>query len=759
MQLAVLAVKDEARDHFYKAEEKNGLEDAKAAYPDSDSGEHSPHVECKTGVLSEVVDMMHCKCRETPCLHDDVCKMCNLPLRHNIHEHHHSHYHEFRGKDRERTDHIPAADILAMYRKKTTPRTGFMVLNPNNPFFPKWDVYMLSLLTFTASFTPYEVAFLDQSTLILILVNRFVDIMFVTDMFFNFFKAYYDTEYNKWVWENWPIIKHYLRGWFVLDFISTFPLELAVVGPSPDTDSNASSLRLLRLLRLFRLLKLLRVVRASRIIQRWETVIDLRYSLLSLAGFILGILLLAHWGACLWGMIPQLEASEDNWMVAYGVDEATSSSKYLAALYWSFMTVTTIGYGDVQPKTDVERIIALIFMMLGASFYAYIVGSVCSVLNSLDQATNDFHMTMDHLNAYMQDVDTPYLLRVKLREFFVHCQGQYTTTLYENVLDRMSPGLKGEFVREAHKKWVTGLTLFSKIPLFEKERFLTLLVLHFKLESYPPREEIVKIGEKPERFYVIFKGLVAKKGRVMHAGHAFGEDFVLRDTAFSRRFYTVRSLDYSDLYTLTQHDLHTILDSGEFPAAKRALRVQAAKLLMVRWALAEAAKRIQKRRSMEAIAAGERLQPLTREGSSAAGYQILRMALDEEKENHLEAGQNLGFRMGARKLLASNVDGRLVPTDSTSSKNLSTVAEVDETDMELIVHHGLEDGEEEKVEEEEEEGVPDSVSLTDMYKMTLRMQKQNMNQFLMLQRQMHSLTSATRGRASGLSSMKVHRRR
>jgi len=72
--------------------------------------------------------------------------------------------------------------------------------------------------------------------------------------------------------------------------------------------------------------------------------------------------------------------------------------QYIAALYWSVMTITTIGYGDLVrvawcwtcavgsypsrlvlfqiPQSHGERILATMCMLLGASIYAYVFGTV-----------------------------------------------------------------------------------------------------------------------------------------------------------------------------------------------------------------------------------------------------------------------------------------------------------------------------------------------------------------------------------------------
>lgn len=46
------------------------------------------------------------------------------------------------------------------------------------------------------------------------------------------------------------------------------------------------------------------------------------------------------------------------------------------ALWWSFVTATTVGYGDISPRTDLGRIVAIILMLSGITFFGVLTGTI-----------------------------------------------------------------------------------------------------------------------------------------------------------------------------------------------------------------------------------------------------------------------------------------------------------------------------------------------------------------------------------------------
>jgi len=145
-------------------------------------------------------------------------------------------------------------------------------------------------------------------------------------------------------------------------------------------DGNANSqqvqqLAILRFIRILRIMKLVRVFRASRIFARWKAHIELPIAIILLVKYSCIILMVAHWLACLWGLVPTLENSDGqskDWMKEIDIrDSPGYETKYIASLYWSVMTIGTIGYGDVPVTTDTERLMCVLCMFIGCGVYSF----------------------------------------------------------------------------------------------------------------------------------------------------------------------------------------------------------------------------------------------------------------------------------------------------------------------------------------------------------------------------------------------------
>ena len=230
-----------------------------------------------------------------------------------------------------------------------------------------------------------------------------------------------------------------------------------------------------------------------------------------------------------------------NWMTEY---DYVSASEYITALYWSVMTLTTIGYGDVAPVTLGEQCLCIFAMLLGGSIYAYVIGAVCGIVSSMDEATTAYHKTMDELNIFMVENKLPKELRVRLREYFQHCRQLQRAQHYQDLLVHMSPMLRGEVAVFCNREWVLKVPFFNGAPEEETNNFITSIALALVLEAYAPHETIIKKGEPTEKMYIVQRGVVSRLGHVYSSGACVGEDMILKG---AKRTSDVRALTYVDV--------------------------------------------------------------------------------------------------------------------------------------------------------------------------------------------------------------------
>lgn len=471
----------------------------------------------------------------------------------------------------------------------TENRSSRFLIDPKWNFSRKWDGLMILLLVYTAIFTPFEVAFLETKFNLLFGFNRLVDTLFICDLILNFFFMVEDPESGEIVKDIHRIRALYFRGWFTCDILSVLPFESVSSGLkyiSPGTGESLQSLKVLRVVRLLRLIKLLRVVRASRIFARWESSIGLSFSTISVLKFSLSMVLVSHWLACIFHLVPQFDEQPPykNWLVGAGMWDSGVMSRYIISLYWSVTTVTTVGYGDITPQSDFERFMATIFMVIGGIFYAYVMGSICGIVSSLDRAGTAYKQTMDILNLYMDEVKLPYKDRMALREYFMYCRSMQRSLFYKDVLQQMSPGLQGRFAKHVYGQWLGGVYFLRLKPnLSEKplhghgDNFVSRIALFLEPEAFPPQEPIIKKGERTLKMYIIVRGLCARLGRVLTKGRTFGEDVILNSV---RRTYDVLTLTMVDVHVLHKESLESILE--DFQARKKVVRRAAMHLALSR---------------------------------------------------------------------------------------------------------------------------------------------------------------------------------
>ena len=102
--------------------------------------------------------------------------------------------------------------------------------------------------------------------------------------------------------------------------------------------------------------------------------------------FLLGFFLFYHTAACMWIMLAAF-SEDDNWMVAFRneyedssgysfVDDYTTGDWYLVGCYFITTTVTTIGFGDITPVSNLERFYCSLLECIGVIAFSFATGTL-----------------------------------------------------------------------------------------------------------------------------------------------------------------------------------------------------------------------------------------------------------------------------------------------------------------------------------------------------------------------------------------------
>lgn len=158
-------------------------------------------------------------------------------------------------------------------------------------------------------------------------------------------------------------VKHpvrYMTSLFgVIDLLAILPTYVAIFFPEAYA---LMDVRILRLLRVFRVLKLVPYVAEYRVLL--DALYASRRKILIFLSFVMLVVLL------LGTMMYVVEGPENGF------------TSIPTSVYWAITAVTTVGFGDIVPKTDVGRTIASVMMLIGWGTLAVPTGILSAELTA-----------------------------------------------------------------------------------------------------------------------------------------------------------------------------------------------------------------------------------------------------------------------------------------------------------------------------------------------------------------------------------------
>ncbi|XP_029917510.1 cyclic nucleotide-gated cation channel-like [Myripristis murdjan] len=327
---------------------------------------------------------------------------------------------------------------------------------------------------------------------------------------------------------------------------------------------------------LLRFNRLLRLTRLFEFFERTETRTGYPNAF-RICKLVLYILVIIHWNACgYYSFSKVLGLGSDSWVYPNASDPefSTLTRSYIYCLYWSTLTLTTIG--ETPPPVRDEEYLFLVFdFLVGVLIFASIVGNVGAMISNMNATRAAFQSRVDSLKHYMHFRHVSKELEQRVISWFDYLWSNQKAIDEQEVLKSLPSKLRAEIAINVH------LDTLKKVRIFQdcEAGLLVELVLKLRPQVFSPGDYICRKGDVGKEMYIIKDGRLAVVGEdgasqlaVLTAGSCFGEISILNISGSkmgNRRTANIRSLGYSDLFCLSKQDLMEALQ--EFPHARAQL--------------------------------------------------------------------------------------------------------------------------------------------------------------------------------------------
>uniref|UniRef100_A0A8C9G4R0 Potassium voltage-gated channel subfamily H member 5 n=1 Tax=Pavo cristatus TaxID=9049 RepID=A0A8C9G4R0_PAVCR len=423
------------------------------------------------------------------------------------------------------------SDILPQY-KQEAPKTPPHIILHYCAFKTTWDWVILILTFYTAIMVPYNVSFkTKQNNIAWLVLDSVVDVIFLVDIVLNFHTTFVGPG-GEVISDPKLIRMNYLKTWFVIDLLSCLPYdiinafenvdEVSSCGTQPRVEGKESqSLGI----SLFSSLKVVRLLRLGRVARKLDHYLEYGAAVLVLLVCVFG--LVAHWLACIWYSIGDYEVIDevtntiktDSWLYQLALSIGTpyrynttgsgqweggpsKDSLYISSLYFTMTSLTTIGFGNIAPTTDGEKIFSVAMMMVGSLLYATIFGNVTTIFQQMYANTNRYHEMLNNVRDFLKLYQVPKGLSERVMDYIVSTWSMSKGIDTEKVLSICPKDMRADICVHLNRK------VFNEHPAFRlaSDGCLRALAVEFQTIHCAPGDLIYHAGESVDALCFVVSG-------------------------------------------------------------------------------------------------------------------------------------------------------------------------------------------------------------------------------------------------------------
>ncbi|CAD8122803.1 unnamed protein product [Paramecium sonneborni] len=285
------------------------------------------------------------------------------------------------------------------------------------------------------------------------------------------------------------------------------------------------------------------------------------------------VLYVGHLFACLWhGVAFYQQGYRLTWIDEY-VNEADMFSKYNYAFYWAVQTMITVGYGDLTPQNNAERICANLSMFLACGVFAFSFNSIGLMLSNLNSRQVLYKKSINLLNQYLVKNQIKVELQSRIRNYYDYIF-QEEQEINDEEVSQITTKLSSSLQEELNFEIRFNVMKTNKVLTKFSQKVLKQLSLQIEEVRFSPEDQIIQQGICDDAaLYIITKGIVCiqfqddnqgSNTRVLSyltKGQSFGEYSFFTGM---NRTASAKSVGFSRAYKISRQQLLIVLGQTPF---------------------------------------------------------------------------------------------------------------------------------------------------------------------------------------------------
>ena len=259
---------------------------------------------------------------------------------------------------------------------------------------------------------------------------------------------------------------------------------------------------------------------------------------------------------------------------------STQFRKYIRSLYWSFITVTTTGYGDIRGFSVGESFYAGTCVFCGGMVYYGAIGQISSLITKMTWMERNFFQRKDDLETFMKIKKLPSNISQRVRDYYSYMWDRQRGFEESAILNEFPRSLQSEVTKALNEKIVSRISLFAGCD----ESVIKELTSVLEYRVHIPGDNIVSPNEMATEMFIINRGWAEILEPVREStveeeeeptllslgllsdGCWYGHtDFISQD----RRDCYIKALTFCDISVLSVDDLCEVMT--HFPSSEKTI--------------------------------------------------------------------------------------------------------------------------------------------------------------------------------------------